>query len=50
MAGLRELFRRWQIEHSELHSSDLERARFRSHTMLGAYGLSHLDNQASQHR
>lgn len=40
MAGLRDLFRHWQIAHYELQRSRLDEAGTRSRVMLGAYGLT----------
>jgi len=47
MNGLRQMVRRWQIERYETHRFDLDKARARSSTMLGAYGLTELGGKHS---
>ncbi len=50
MAGLRDLFRRWQITHSEMQRVHRQQADARARAFLGAYGLDHVGESHGQTR
>lgn len=50
MSSLRQLFRRWQIEHDERQRFHFEQTDVRSRAMLGAYGLDERQSGGSSRR
>lgn len=50
MAGLRDLYRRWQITHSEVQRLHRAQAEARARAFLGAYGLDHVGESHGQTR